>query len=264
MIPKTIHYCWFGGNEKPKTVIKCINSWKKYCPNYDIIEWNDNNIDISLCPTYVQQAYERHKWAFVTDYVRLKVVYENGGIYFDTDVELIKKIDFLLNNRAFFGFENANYIATGLGFGAEKGLDILREMMNEYKDIVFIMKDGSLNQETCPSINTRTFVKHGLIKNNKMQYLDDGILILPSIYMCPIDYETGKYTKSLKTISIHWFDSSWMSDDDRNYHEQHKKALRNAKIDYWKHYPNRVLIRLLGQKQYDSIKRRIKCGHDKG
>ena len=118
MIPKIIHYCWFGYGPKPKLAEKCIRSWKKYCPDYQIIEWNENNFDISACPLYVRQAYEARKWAFVTDYVRLKVIYENGGIYMDTDVELKKNLDNLLPYNAYFGFENYWVIATGLGFGA--------------------------------------------------------------------------------------------------------------------------------------------------
>lgn len=104
-IPKVIHYCWFGHDPKPKLAEKCIKSWKKKCPDYKIIEWNEENFDISACPLYVRQAYEAKKWAFVTDYVRLKVVYEHGGIYLDTDVELKKNLDFLLNHKAYFGFE---------------------------------------------------------------------------------------------------------------------------------------------------------------
>ena len=117
-IPKVIHYCWFGGNPKPKLVQKCIHSWKKYCPDYEIIEWNESNFDISSCPLYVRQAYDVKKWAFVSDYARLKIIHTCGGIYLDTDVELIKSLDSLLEYNAFFGFEDGKYVATGLGFGA--------------------------------------------------------------------------------------------------------------------------------------------------
>ena len=105
MIPKKIHYCWVGGNSKPPLVKKCIQSWKKYCPDYEIIEWNESNYDISK-NIYMKQAYEAKKWAFVTDYMRLDIIYEHGGIYLDTDVELIKNIDDLLSNEAFAGIES--------------------------------------------------------------------------------------------------------------------------------------------------------------
>lgn len=110
MIPKIIHYCWFGGGPKPKSVEKYIRSWKKYCSDYEIIEWNEDNFDISSSPLYVKQAYAAKKWAFVSDYARLKVVFECGGIYFDTDVQVIKNIDTLLQYDTFFGFENCGVI----------------------------------------------------------------------------------------------------------------------------------------------------------
>ena len=110
MIPKIIHYCWFGRNPKPKLAEKCIKSWKKYCPEYEIIEWNEDNYDLSSAPLYVRQAYEAKRWAFVTDYIRLQVIYENGGIYLDTDVELRKSLDPLLVHQAYFGFEDEKNI----------------------------------------------------------------------------------------------------------------------------------------------------------
>ena len=123
MIPKKIHYCWFGGNPLPELAIKCLESWKKYCPDYEIIEWNETNFNLDSCE-YVREAYQAKKWAFVSDYARLKVVYDNGGIYLDTDVELIKSLDRLLKNKSFFGTETTGVVATGLGFGAEKVINL--------------------------------------------------------------------------------------------------------------------------------------------
>ena len=120
MIPKTIHYCWFGGNPLPKLAKKCIKSWKKYCPDFEIIEWNEANFDISSAPLYVRQAYEAKKWAFVTDYVRLYALTSYGGIYMDTDVEVIKPLDFFLNHDAFSGFESEKSIPTGI-MASKKG-----------------------------------------------------------------------------------------------------------------------------------------------
>ena len=131
MIPKTIHYCWFGGKEKPKLAQKCIRSWKKYCPDYKIIEWNENNFDVHQ-NDYTSFLYENKKYAFLSDYVRLKVVFDQGGVYFDTDVEVIKSIDNFLKYEAFYGFENDQYVASGLGFGAEKGHITLAKMLEIY------------------------------------------------------------------------------------------------------------------------------------
>lgn len=258
MIPKIIHYCWFGGAPKPESVIKCINSWKEHCADFQIIEWNEKNFDIGSCPRYVIDAYENKKWAFATDYIRLRIIYENGGVYFDTDVELLKGIHDLLQYNAFFGFEDGKHVNTGLGFGAEPGISVIKEMMDEYNSLEFILPDGSLNQETCPAINTRTLLKYGLVQNDKRQILDDGIMILPSIYMCPIDYETGKMKRSRNTISIHWFDATWMSKDNREYHEKHRKRLKTEKADYWKYLPNRILMKLLGNERYEKLKNQVK------
>lgn len=137
MIPKTIHYCWFGRNPKPALAQKCLQSWKKHCPDYTIMEWNEDNYDISSAPLYVRQAYGAKKWAFVTDYVRLHVVHDHGGIYMDTDVELKKNPDALLEHSAYFGFEDGQYVNTGLGFGAVPGHPILKEIMYDYIGIPF-------------------------------------------------------------------------------------------------------------------------------
>lgn len=118
MIPRKIHYCWFGRGEKPRLAQKCIASWKKYCPDYEIIEWNEDNFDVNR-NAYTQMCYKEKKYAFLTDYLRLLIVEEHGGIYFDTDVEAVRSFDELLDNPAFFGFENDRFVNTGEGFGAE-------------------------------------------------------------------------------------------------------------------------------------------------
>lgn len=256
-IPHIIHYCWFGNHPKPKLSEKCIKSWRKYCPDYEIIEWNEHNFDLSACPLYVRQAYEQQKWAFVTDYIRLKVVFDYGGIYMDTDVELKKPLDLLLNHQGYFGFEDGLHINTGLGFGAVKGLSILQEMMDEYKEIPFIRVDGSFDTETCPCRNTKIFLRHGLIQDNNWQILDRDILILPSIYLCPYSYETHTFCHSSKTISCHWFDASWRTKQEQAYHNQ---KLRLARMDRIIHMPNRLLMRLIGKENYKKLKTIIKRG----
>ncbi len=258
MIPKTIHYCWFGRNPKPKLALKCMKSWKKYCPDYEIIEWNEDNFDISACPLYVRQAYAEKKWAFVTDYVRLKVVYDHGGIYLDTDVELRKPLTPLLDCYAYFGFEDGVHVATGLGFGAEAGAPILRELMEDYQEIPFIKEDGSYDSTTCPSRNTKIFLRHGLRQDDSMQVLDGNVRILPSIYLCPLSYATNKRQYSSQTISIHWFSASWQPEEVKTYHKQ---KLRRERKDFILHAPNRLMIKLLGQQRYEKLKNRLKKGN---
>ena len=243
MIPKTIHYCWFGYNPKTKIAEKCIKSWKKYCPDYQIIEWNEDNFDIQRSPLYVRQAYEAKKWAFVTDYVRLQVVYENGGIYMDTDVELRKKPDLLLDYSAYFGFEDGKYINTGLGFGAEKGNTMLQKLMDDYSDIAFLKEDGTMDTTPCPKRNTRVFLKHGLMQNNSRQILDGNILILPSTVLCPFDYQMNKTGNIKEAISIHWFSASWFSKEQKKAIKKEKRAKR---IEY---------IRMLGKDNYNKMKK---------
>ena len=164
MTPKVIHYCWFGRNPKPASVEKCIKSWKKYCANYEIIEWNEDIFDVNM-NVYTRSAYEHKKYAFLTDYARLLIIYKQGGVYFDTDVELIKSIDDLLNDKSFFGFENNEYVNTGLGFGAEKGNEIVKLMLEEYNDL--LSKENSFLR--CTGLNTRALVKVGLQLNGQKQ-----------------------------------------------------------------------------------------------
>lgn len=258
MIPKVIHYCWFGRNPKPDLALKCMKSWKKYCPDYEIIEWNEDNFDISACPLYVRQAYAEKRWAFVTDYVRLKVVYDHGGIYLDTDVELRKPLTPLLDCHAYFGFEEGHRVNTGLGFGAEAGVPILRELIADYQEIPFIKEDGSYDLEPCPSRNTKIFLRHGLRLEDSMQVLEGNIRILPTIYLCPLSYSTKKRQHSSLTISIHWFTASWKSEEEK---ARHKQKLRRERIDYILHIPNRLMMKLLGQQRYQKLKHMLKKGN---
>ena len=164
MIPKVIHYCWFGKSEKPESVKKCIASWRKFCPDYKIIEWNEDNFDLNCIP-FVQQAYQKKKWAFVTDYARLKIIYENGGIYFDTDVELLRNIDKLLLLKGFMGTEDGGFINTGLGFGAVKNHPMLKKLMEDYLSLSFPEDDQEIAKITCPILTTAKFEKYGYIRN---------------------------------------------------------------------------------------------------
>lgn len=259
MIPKKIHYCWFGGNQLPNSATKCIDSWKKYCPDYEIIEWNEGNFNVFSCPRYIQEAYVNKKWAFVTDYVRLKVIYDRGGIYLDTDVELKKNLDSLLIYNAYFGLEDKNYINTGLGFGSIARLPLLKELMDDYENISFVRSDGSFDKTPCPQRNTPHFIKYGFNKEDKTQVIDDNILILSSIYLCPISYRTNVHRYSLKTYSIHWFQASWHTEEERQRHKYYsKKRKREYYIDRFVHAPNRILRNLLGDTRYDWLKRKLK------
>lgn len=208
MIPKIIHYCWFGGNPLPESAKRNIASWKKYCPDYEIKEWNENNFDVNCMP-FVKEAYEAKKYAFVSDVARLLVVNENGGIYFDTDVELIKNIDFLLENIGFVAFENELYVNTGCGFGSERKSYFLKEMIDKYRSMSLNCSENSLSSISCPKINTEVMVDNGLKLNDEFQVIK-GVVVLPSEYMNPLNSITGQVNKTDNTVSIHWYKMSWL------------------------------------------------------
>lgn len=208
MIPKTIHYCWFGRGEKSKLAKKCIESWKKYCPDYNIIEWNEDNFDVNKYP-YAQYCMERGKWAFLSDFVRLKVVCEHGGVYFDTDVELVRNIDELLKFEAFFGFESDKYVNSGLGFGSVVRHKTITTMLNQYNSY---KPNNSCEYKFtgCPELNTKALVSLGLILNGTKQEIE-GAYILPVEYLNPFDDATGILKKTENTYSIHWYSKSALS-----------------------------------------------------
>lgn len=261
MIPKRIHYCWFGGAKLPKLAKKCIKSWKKYCPDYEIVEWNEGNYDISAAPLYVQQAYEAKKWAFVTDYVRLQVVYDYGGIYMDTDVELVKTLDGLLDNVAYFGFESIRTINTGLGFGAQKGTSILKDIMEHYHSCPFILPDGTYDLETCTEHNTKVFIKHGLQLNGREQLLDNGVRILPECTLRPYHDWKGTLNVVPETISIHWYNASWQPDSYKiEKSTAVKKTRKIRRKEYFRCLPQRIVRQILGNATVDRIKKTIKRG----
>lgn len=209
MIPKKIHFCWFGGKEKTDLAKKCIESWKKYCPDYEIIEWNEQTFDINS-NLYVKQAYENKKWAFVTDYVRLYALYNQGGLYMDTDVEVVKSLDELLKHRAFSGFQAEDQFPTGI-MASEKESPWIYELLKEYDELEF-EKDGKLDLTTnVDRITNKTVELYSLELNNKFQELGDGELtVYPLDYFCAKSLKTGIVEKTKNTYTIHHFAGSWL------------------------------------------------------
>ena len=205
MIPKIIHYCWFGGNPKPKMAEKCIASWKKHCPGWEIIEWNESNFDVNM-NGYTKMCQEQKKYAFLSDFVRLLVVAEHGGVYFDTDVELLRPLDDLLENEAFFGFETPEFVNSGQGFGSVAHGTAIEAMLREYDFLL----DGTEGVRGCPVLNTAALEKLGLRRDGTMQMVA-GTKILPIEYMNPYESSTGILNKTKNTYSVHWYSASWMS-----------------------------------------------------
>ena len=194
MIPKVIHYCWFGRNPLPPSAIKCINSWKKFFPDYEIKEWNEDNFDVNLIP-YTQEAYAAKKYAFVSDYARFWILYHYGGLYFDTDVEVIKNMDDIVEAGPFMGFEgsvsttsaNIEAINPGLGLAATPSLELYKKMLDIYSTMNFYSSDGKMNPVSM-----------------------SGITIYPPEYFDPWDDVLGKLNKTPNTRSIHWYSKTWL------------------------------------------------------
>ncbi len=257
MIPKKIHYCWVGGAPLPESAKKCIKSWRKYCPDYEIVEWNESNYDFTSVP-YMKEAYEAKKWGFVPDYARLDIIYKNGGIYLDTDVEIVRSFDPLLQLHGFAGFQDETQINFGQGFGAEAGNPVIKELMESYRDLRFIKENGEADLTPSPRLNTDALAERcGLIPEACQQELGQ-FSVFPPEFFCPKSFSDGVIRKTKNTYSIHHFDASWFGDEG-------KKAL----LASWKHKQKRYkklrrreifggfFRRVFGDSRWESMKRAV-------
>lgn len=234
-IPKIIHYCWFGRGEKSEFIKKCINSWKKFLPNYEIKEWNEDNFDITS-NEYVYEAYKNKKYAFVSDYVRLKVLYEHGGIYFDTDIEVIKNFDNLINNRDIYCFEMDNQIMTGVMI-SKINSPLILEYLNHYNDLKFKEENGNLNLQPNTIYFTELLKSKGLNLDNKKQLLEGYIEVYPNEYFCAYDMKNSNFNVTENTFTIHHYKGSWISGKE--------KVKREFK---------RFISKILGKNLYEKIR----------
>lgn len=215
MIPHIIHYCWFGRKPLPPLAKRCIASWRKYFPNYEIKEWNEDNFDVNAI-AYTREAYEAKKYAFVSDYARFKILYEQGGLYFDTDVEIIRPLDDIIERGPFMGCEQdasgATTIAVnpGLGLGVNLGLGLYKEMLDLYATLHFKTADNSFNQKTVVLYTTEVLEKHGLQAKTDIQQVA-GIWIYPKEYFNPTKLTGRKVIPTSNTRSIHHYAGTWQS-----------------------------------------------------
>ena len=245
MIPKKIHYCWFGRNPLPESAQKCIASWRKYLPDYEIIEWNEDNFDVNTIP-YTEQAYNTKKYAFVSDYARFKILYEHGGLYFDTDVEVIRPMYDIIENGAFMGFEvnpcksrPFGAVAAGLGIGAEKSMPIYKAILDYYSTLSFLQADGCYNMtDAVVNITTRELVKAGLKDTSGIQIVSD-VTIYPADYFNPFDDATGRLNKTSNTRTIHWFTKTWLN------------------VSPWRQHISRLAHRLFGVNLISNIRKAL-------
>lgn len=212
MIPKIIHYCWYGNKELPELATHCIESWKRFCPEYKIMRWDETNTNLNE-NDYIKEAYENKKWAFITDYVRLKALYEVGGVYMDTDVELVDTLDLFLKHEAFSGFENDIQIPTGI-MAAQKGHPFFKQLIAYYEGRHFIRENGTVDTTTNVQIITDMALQKGFRPNNTFQTVC-GMTFYPRDYFCPKDHATGLINRTENTVCIHHFDGSWHSKDEK-------------------------------------------------
>lgn len=256
MIPKIIHYCWFGHGEMSPLMKKCIKSWKKYCPDYEIIEWNEDNYDIEKY-AFTKQAYDCKKWAFVSDFVRLDVLEKYGGIYLDTDVKLRKSLDDLLNNHAFTGFESSlRALQTGI-FGAEPGHKVIMLWLDYYRNREYLV-DGKPDMNPNVMYMTDIMLKKGLELNNRYQVIDD-MVIYPQTYFCPLKTDSVEKNITKDTYAIHYFTSTWRSEAGRKAAKRQKlHSSKPYKLWIWFRYlPNRIIRFVFGDKFIDKLKKSL-------
>lgn len=221
MIPKTIHYCWFGGKPIPKEYERYVDTWRRLMPEYEIKRWDETNYDVECIP-FSAEAYSVGKFAYVSDYARLRILYEHGGIYFDTDVEVINPIDDIIERGAFMAFEkNTNAkkdeilnVAIGLGFAVEPKNPIIREILNFYESHHYIYPDGHKEQITIVKIVTDILKKHGLSRSD-IPTTVEGITIYPWDYFCPVEFLSSKLEITENTRTIHHYSASWMTWTDK-------------------------------------------------
>ena len=213
MIPKIIHYCWFGRNPLPELAVKCIESWKRFLPDYEIKEWNEDNYNVHKIP-YISQAYNAKKYAFVSDYARFDILYQYGGIYFDTDVEVLKDLTPIIEQGAFMGIECVGAINAGLGMSSLATTEIFKEILDSYAVDNFLNDDGSMNLKTVVVRVSDIFKKYGFSNDEAIQNVK-GYIIYPTEYFCPKNYKTRLLTLTEKSYTIHHYDGSWCSESEK-------------------------------------------------
>ena len=255
MIPKKIHYCWIGGNPLPASAKKCIESWKKYCPDYEIIEWNETNYDFTK-NQYMKDALAAKKWGFVPDYARLDIIYQHGGIYLDTDVEIVRSFDDLLLNGGVAGFESPEYVNFGQGFAAEANNSVIKTLRDSYDELEFKNPDGSLNLIPSPVLNTQKLCELGLQRNGEKQVLADGFVVYPTDYFCPKSMNDGIIRETENTYSIHHFDATWFTEEQQKeklarWESKQKKAKKKA----LKAKIKGIFIKIFGENLYKKLRK---------
>ncbi len=246
-IPKIIHFCWLSGDEYPELIRKCTNSWKEKMPDYQIMIWDTKLFDVNI-NKYTQEAFSCRKYAFVSDYIRLYALYNYGGIYLDSDIEVLKSFNDLLDQKAFTGFENDHTVAAWI-FGSEKANPLFKELLEYYDDKAFIKENGDMDLTPNTIPVTETLLKHGLKLDGSDQVLD-YIHIFPSDFFCPYTRATETLNITDNTYSIHYFNGAWISDNKKNIIMKRKKIISKYGKIFGYIYYGLAVIRHQGYKQF--------------
>ena len=255
MIPKIIHYCWFGRGEMPRLMKKCLKSWKKFCPDWQIVCWDEDSFDVNST-LWTKQAYEAGKFAFVSDYVRLKALYEMGGVYLDTDVELVQPIDRFLAHTAFSGFESVDMVQTGI-IGAEKENPVIQSWLDHYNGRAY-MVDGKPVMVPNVSHITENLKARGLVMDDTLQVVD-GMAIYPQTWFCPLSAVSIQRKITENTHVMHYFTSTWRTDKAKKDFARVKRHQRwwYRSLEWLRYLPNRLVRKLLGNGRIDKIKKKM-------
>lgn len=255
MIPKRIHYCWFGRGEMPKLMQKCLKSWKKFCPDWEIVCWDENSFDVNST-LWTKQAYEAKKYAFVADYVRIKALYEQGGVYMDTDQELIKSLEPFLKHQAFMGFLDKTNISAGV-MGFEREHEIMKTMFDYYRERPFLVGDSV---DIRPNTNWMTdiLVEKGLLLEDRYQEIS-GIAVYPQTYFCPTSCVSIEDCSGPDTVSLHHWAMTWRTEKAKKDFARVKwhQTKRYKALIWLRYLPNRVVRKIFGDAAIDKLKTKL-------
>lgn len=247
-IQKKVHYCWFGYGEKSDLIKKCIESWRINLPEYEVVEWNEQNFDVNIC-SYTKDAYEAGKFAFVSDFARFYILYHHGGIYMDVDVEVLKPLDRFLMHEAFTGFEDSKNIAPGLILGAKKENAVIKQLLDSYLTREFVLKNGNFNLTPVVKYTTEILVEHGLILNNTYQVIN-GVALYPKTFFNPKAHNSNKEYFTEETYTIHHFAGSWLTEKQKR---RNKCIVWKTRIFVLKTI-KLMIVRIVGKKKFETIK----------
>ena len=255
MIPKIIHYCWFGRGEMPRIMKKCLKSWKKFCPDWEIVRWDEDSFDVDST-LWAKQAYEAKKYAFVADFVRIKALAEQGGVYLDTDQELIKPLEPFLKHRVFLGFMDDKNISAGV-IGTEKGHPLMANMLDYYRDRPFLTDSGI---DIKPNTNwmTEILTEQGLIMNDQFQMIGD-VAVYPQTYFCPTSCVSIENKSGPDTVSLHHWAMTWRTKKAKRDFARVKRHQRKwyRALEWLRYLPNRIIRKLFGDGFMDRLKQKL-------